>query len=186
LLIDADMRQPSLHKFFHLPPGPGLSDTITGSVALPEVIRPTEIPNLSLITAGTAPPNPASLLGSKAFKDIVEGLREQFKHIVIDTPPTLGMPDSRILSPVLDAAILVLKHQSTSREAARGARMMLSQVHTKLIGIVLNQVTSQGDGSRYHKYYGQQDSPHSAKGYLIAWRTRMADLKNSWLGKPRA
>ena len=187
LLIDADMRQPSLHKFFNMPPGPGLSDTITGSVALADVIRPTEIPNLSIITAGTTPPNPASLLGSKAFKDTLEGLREQFQHIVVDTPPTLGMPDSRILSPILDAAILVLKHQSTTREAARGARMMLSQVHTKLIGIVLNQVTSREDGySNYHKYYGHQESPHSAKGYLIAWGTRMVDLKNSWLRKPRA
>jgi succinoglycan biosynthesis transport protein ExoP len=187
LLIDADMRQPSLHKFFNMPPSPGLSDAITGSVALPDVIRPTEIPNLSIITAGTIPPNPASLLGSKVFKDTLEGLREEFQHIIVDTPPPLGMPDRRILSPILDAAILVLKYQSTSREAARTARLMLSQVHTKLIGVVLNQVTSQGNGySSYYKYYDQQDSTHSAKGFLIAWRTRMTDLKNSWLRKPRA
>jgi capsular exopolysaccharide synthesis family protein len=156
-------------------------------VALPDVIRPTEIPNLSIITAGTIPPNPASLLGSKVFKDTLEGLREEFQHIIVDTPPPLGMPDRRVLSPILDAAILVLKYQSTSREAARTARLMLSQVHTKLIGVVLNQVTSQGNGySSYYKYYDQQDSTHSAKGFLIAWRTRMTDLKNSWLRKPRA
>ncbi len=187
LLIDADMRQPSLHKFFSMPPGPGLSDVITGSAALLDVIRPTEIPNLSIITAGTIPPNPASLLGSKLFQDTLEGLREEFQHIVVDTPPTLGISDSRILSPIIDAAILVLKYQSTSREAARAARLMLSQVHTKLIGIVLNQVSSQGNGySSYYKYYGQNDSDHSAKGFLAAWGTRMVDLKNSWLRKPRA
>ena len=165
LLIDADMRHPSIHKFFTMPPMPGLSDAITGATSLPDVIRPTEIPNLSIITAGTTPPNPASLLGSKIFKDTLEGLREEFQHIIIDTPPTLGMPDSRILSPVIDAAILVLKYQSTSREAARAARLMLSQVHTKLIGIVLNQVSSQGNGYssyyNYYKYYDQQDSDHS-------------------------
>jgi polysaccharide biosynthesis transport protein len=192
LLIDADMRQASLHKFFNMPPTAGLSDAITGSATLHDVIRPTEIPNLSIITAGTTPPNPASLLGSKTFKESLEGLREEFQHIIIDTPPTLGIPDSRILSPVLDAAILVLKYQSTSREAARAARLMLSQVHAKLIGIVLNQVSSQGNGygygyySHYSKYYGQADSAHSAKGYLVAWGTKMVDLKNSWLRKPRA
>jgi polysaccharide biosynthesis transport protein len=188
LLIDADMRQPSLHKLFTMPPSPGLSDAITGAAALPEAIRPTEIPNLSIITAGTTPPNPASLLGSEVFKDILKGLQDEFQHVIIDTPPTLGMPDSRILSPILAATILVIKHQSTSRETARGARLMLSQVHAKLIGIVLNQVSSQGNGyySRYSKYYGQPHSANSAKGYLIAWGTKMADLKNSWLRKPRA
>ncbi len=187
LLIDADMRQPSIHKFFNMPPMPGLSDAITGAASLSDVIRPTEIPNLSIITAGTTPPNPASLLGSRVFKDTLGGLREEFQHIVIDTPPTLGMPDSRILSPIIDAAIMVIKHHSTARESARAARLMLSQVHTKLIGLVLNQVSSPGDGySSYYKYYDQQDSGHSAKAHLVAWGTRIVNLKNSWLRKPRA
>lgn len=188
LLIDADMRQPSLHKLFNVPPSPGLSDAITGAAALSEVIRPTETLNLSFITAGTTPPNPASLLGSQVFRDILKGLQEEFQHVIIDTPPTLGMPDSRILSPGMAATILVIKHQSTSRETARAARLMLSQVHAKLIGIVLNQVSSKGNGygSHYSKYYGQPDSAHSAKGYLVAWGTKMVDLKNSWLRKPRA
>jgi capsular exopolysaccharide synthesis family protein len=185
LLIDADMRQPSIHKFFNLPPMPGLSDAITGSAAYKDVILPTEIPNLSIITAGTTPPNPASLLGSKVFKDTLESLREEFQHIIIDTPPTLGMPDSRILSPSIDSAILVLKYHSTRRETARAARLMLSQVHTKLIGVVLNQVSSQGNGySGYYKYYDQNDLDHSAKGYLMAWKAKMKGLKNSWLRKP--
>jgi len=187
LLIDGDMRQPSLHKFFNLPPMPGLSDAITGSASYKDVIHPTEIPNLSIITAGTTPPNPASLLGSKVFKDTLECLREEFQHIIIDTPPTLGMPDSRILSPIIDSAILVLRYNSTPREAARAARLMLSQVHTKLIGLVLNQVSSQGDGySSYYKYYDQQDLPHSAKAYLVSWGARIVNLKNSWSRKPRA
>ena len=187
LLIDGDMRQPSIHKFFNLPPMPGLSDAITGSASYNDVIRPTEIPNLSIITAGTTPPNPASLLGSKVFKDTLECLREEFQHIIIDTPPTLGMPDSRILSPIIDSAILVLRYNSTPRETARAARLMLSQVHTKLIGLVLNQVSSQGDGySSYYKYYDQQDLPHSSKAYLVSWGARIVNLKNSWSRKPRA
>jgi succinoglycan biosynthesis transport protein ExoP len=184
LLIDADMRQSSLHKFFNLPPIPGLSDAITGSVSYKDVIHPTEIPNLSIITVGTTPPNPASLLGSKVFKDALECLREEFQHIIIDTPPTLGMPDSRILSPIIDSAILVLKYNGTPRETARAARLMLSQVHTKLIGLVLNQVSSQGDGYLgYYKYYDRYDVDHSPKGYLIAWKAKMMSLKNSWLRK---
>jgi succinoglycan biosynthesis transport protein ExoP len=184
LLIDADMRQPSIHKFFNLPPMPGLSDAITGSASYHDVIRATEIPNLSIITAGTTPPNPASLLGSKVFKDTLESLREEFQHIIVDTPPTLGMPDSRILSPIIDSAILVLKYNSTSRETARAARMMLSQVHTKLIGLVLNQVSSQGNGySSYYKYYDQPEMDRSPRGYLLAWKAKMMSMKDTWLRK---
>lgn len=189
LLIDADMRHPRIHKLFAVPPMPGLSDAITGSASLHDIVRPTEIPNLSIICAGTTPPNPVSLLGSNIFGDALEGLREEFQHIIIDTPPTLGVPDSRILSPFIDAAILVLKYHSTSREAARSARLILSQVHTKLIGIVLNQVSSQKNGYssyyKYYKYYDQQDSGLSPQTYLGAWGTRMVNLKNSWLWKPR-
>ena len=185
LLIDADMRQPSIHKFFNLPPMPGLSDAITGSAAYKDVIHPTEIPNLSIIAAGSTPPNPASLLGSKAFKDALEGLREEFQHIIIDTPPTLGMPDSRILSPITDAAILVLKYHCTPRETARAARLMLSQVHTKLIGLVLNQVSSQGNGYMgYYKYYDRHDVDHSPQGYLMAWKAKMMSWKSSLGRKP--
>jgi Mrp family chromosome partitioning ATPase len=124
-------------------------------------------------------------LGSKVFKDALEYLREEFQHIIIDTPPTLGMPDSRILSPIIDSAILVLKYNSTPRETARAARLMLSQVHTKLIGLVLNQVSSQGNGySGYYKYYDQHDLDRSPKGYLMAWKAKMMSLKDSWLRKP--
>jgi polysaccharide biosynthesis transport protein len=190
LLIDADMRHPSLHKFFSVPSMPGLSDAMTGSASLQDIIRPTAIPNLSIISAGPTPPNPVSLLGSDIFRDTLASLREEFQHIIIDTPPTLGMPDSRILSPFIDAAILVLKYHSTSREAGRAARQLLSQVHTKLIGLVLNQVSSQGNGYsgyyKYYKYYAQEGSEHSAKSHLFAWGTRIANLKNSWLRKPRA
>jgi succinoglycan biosynthesis transport protein ExoP len=190
LLIDCDMRHPSIHKMFNLLPMPGLSDALTGSASLHDIIRPSPISNLSIITAGTTPPNPVSLLGSQVFKDSMESLRDEFQHIIIDTPPTLGMPDSRILSPFIEAVILVLKYNSTTRGEGRAARLSLSQVHAKMIGLVLNQVSSHRDGYssyyKYYKYYDHEDSGPSGKSYLSGWGNRILDFKNSWWRKPQA
>jgi succinoglycan biosynthesis transport protein ExoP len=151
VLIDGDLRRPSIHKIFNQLPQPGLSDLLTGTATYEEVLRPTEIPNLYLIPAGPLPPNPATLLGSMAFKDIMAFLRDEFQHVIIDTPPTLSMPDSRVLSSMVDAVILVIRHNYTPRETARMARQALTQVNAQLIGLVLNQVAF--DKTGYYSYY---------------------------------
>lgn len=155
VLMDGDLRRPTLHKHFGQISQPGLSDLLTGTATYEEVLRPTEVPNLYLIPAGPIPPNPATLLGSMAFKDVMAMLRDEFQHIIIDTPPTLSMPDSRVLSSMVDTVILVLRHNYTPRETARLARQALAQVNAQVIGIVLNQVSFQksGYGSYYYKKY---------------------------------
>jgi capsular exopolysaccharide synthesis family protein len=159
VLIDGDLRSPCIHKLFNIPVSPGLTNMLTGTAALKDVIRQTEVPNLHIITSGPVPPNPVTLLGSTVFKDAMDYLRNEFQHIIIDTPPTVSMPESRILSPLVDGTILVLKHNSTPLESARIAAQMLRQVHTSLLGVVLNQVSfeSLGYGSyyyyNYNKYY---------------------------------
>lgn len=163
VLVDGDLRRPSVHKTFKCEPQPGLSDILTGSVSLEEAIRPTDIPNLFIITAGTIPPNPVNLLGSTAFEETMHLLREQFQHIFIDSPPTLSLPDSRVMSAMVDKVILVIRHHYTPRETARMARQVLSQVNADVIGVILNQVAFHKSGyggyyyKKYHHYYYSSD-----------------------------
>jgi capsular exopolysaccharide synthesis family protein len=134
---------------------PGLSDLLAGNVSYEEAIKSTAVPNLFIMTAGTLPPNPANLLDSKAFEDIMSRLHNEFQHVFIDSPPILGLPDSRIISSMVDSVIMVVRHNYTPRETARLSRQALSQVNAEVIGIVLNQAAfhKRGYGGYYYYYY---------------------------------
>ncbi len=116
VMIDCDLRKPRLHKIFQLDSQPGLSNYLTGSATLEEILRPTAIPNLTIITAGARPPNPGNLLNSETFKELLAQLREQFHHIIIDTPPVLGFADARFVSALVDGVLLVTRHNIHPQE----------------------------------------------------------------------
>jgi capsular exopolysaccharide synthesis family protein len=100
LIIDADLRRPSVHKALGMGPRTGLSNVLTGSAQLHQaIVRSTVIPSLHVLTAGTPPPNPAELLASTNMRDVLNELREQYDHIVIDTPPTLSVTDAVLCPP---------------------------------------------------------------------------------------
>jgi capsular exopolysaccharide synthesis family protein len=156
LLIDCDLRKSRIHQIFQLDLQPGLSNYLTGSASLEEILRPTSVPNLSVMTSGTRPPSPGNLLNSKEFKDLLAELRLRFDHIIIDTPPILGFSDGLLISVLTDGVLLVTKHNSTHKSAGRLAHQLLSQVHAPLMGAVLNCVDSHGQaygGYYYHYHY---------------------------------
>jgi capsular exopolysaccharide synthesis family protein len=156
LLIDCDLRKPRIHQIFQLDLQPGLSNYLTGSATLGEILRPTSVPNLSVMTSGTRPPSPGNLLNSKEFKDLLVELRQRFDHIIIDTPPILGFSDGLLISVLTDGVLLVTKHNSTHKSAGRLAHQLLSQVHAPLMGAVLNCFDSHGQaygGYYYHYHY---------------------------------
>jgi len=155
VLVDSDMRRPVDHKTFGLSLQPGLSNFIAGTVSLKEIIQPTQIPGLFLIAAGTVPPNPVQLLSSQVFKDLIQQLRQEFQHVVIDTPPIIGFPDGRVISAQTDGVLLVFKHHVTSRESGRLAAHLLEQVNANVFGVVLNM--AQAGKFRYGGYYGYYD-----------------------------
>lgn len=167
VILDADMRRPTLHRIFQQPGQPGLSNFLTGSVALSEIIHATQVPGLFLIPAGAIPPNPVQLLNSEVFRELVEGLRQEFQHLVFDTPPIIGFADARVASCLVDGVILVLKHHTTSREAARLSTHLLSQVNARILGFILNMVhrETMGYGAYYgyHKYYTKYYSDYHDK-----------------------
>ncbi len=157
LLIDADLRRPSIHKTLGMGPHRGLSNVLTGSATLEEAISQTSIlPNLDVLTAGTPPPNPAELLASTNMRDLLAQLREQYDHIVIDTPPSLSVTDAVVLSPRADAVVLVIRSSQTTKQALRRSRDILTQVNAKVVGVLLNAVDlSSPDYYYYYEYQGK-------------------------------
>ena len=154
LLIDADLRRPSIHKTLGMGPRSGLSNVLTGSATLQQTItRSPVLPNLSILPAGTPPPNPAELLASTNMRDVLEELRGQYDHIVVDTPPTLSVTDAVVLSPRADAIVLVIRSGHTTKQALRRSRDILMQVNAKVSGVLLNAVDlSSPDYYYYYEY----------------------------------
>src|SRR5277367_2354911 len=157
LLIDADLRRPSIHKTLGMGPRSGLSNVLTGSATVQQTITISPIlPNLFIMPAGTPPPNPAELLASANMRELVAELREQYDHIVIDTPPTLSVTDAVVLSPRADATILVIRSGQTTKQALRRARDILMQVNAHVAGVLLNAVDlTSPDYYYYYEYQGK-------------------------------
>jgi polysaccharide biosynthesis transport protein len=157
LLIDADLRRPSVHKTLGMGPRSGLSNVLTGSATVQQTITISPIlPNLFVMPAGTPPPNPAELLASAHMRDLILELRDQYDHIVIDTPPTLSVTDAVVLSPRADATILVIRSGQTTKQALRRSRDILMQVNAHVAGVLLNAVDlTSPDYYYYYEYQGK-------------------------------
>ena len=141
LLIDADLRRPSIHKTLGMGPKTGLSNVLTGNATLQQaMIRSSILPTLFILPAGTPPPNPAELLASSNMRDILAELREQYDHIVVDTPPTLSVTDAVVMSTRADAVVLVIRSGQTTKQALRRSRELLMQVNARVAGVLLNAV----------------------------------------------
>jgi polysaccharide biosynthesis transport protein len=161
LLIDADLRRPSVHKTLGMGPRSGLSNVLTGSAVLEHTIaRSPILPNLFVLPAGTPPPNPAELLASSNMRDLLLELRDKYDHIVIDTPPTLSVTDAVVLSQRMDAIILVIRSNQTTKQALRRARDILTQVNARITGVLLNAVDLTSPD--YYYYYEYQGKYHDS------------------------
>jgi succinoglycan biosynthesis transport protein ExoP len=158
LLIDADLRRPGIDKLFGFRSRGGLSTLISGVDKIEDVVVPsTQVPNLWILPAGPIPPQPVELLGSTVMKDHITRWRNEFDHIIIDTPPCLSVTDAVVLSPEADRVILVARSGKTSKPALRRACDLLLQVNARVMGIVLNALDlHSGDG--YYYTYGSPDA----------------------------
>ena len=175
LLIDADLRRPSIHKTLGMGPKIGLSNVLTGAATLQQAIIPSTIlPELFILPAGTPPPNPAELLASAKMKNVLAELRKQYDHIVIDSPPTLSVTDAVVMSTDADAVVLVIRPGHTTKPALRRARDILLQVNARVCGVLVNAVDLSSPDYYYHyeyqgKYghgYYQEDPLNTAEGVV--------------------
>lgn len=155
LLIDADLRRPMLHKLFQKEKEPGLTNTLVGGAALESVVKVVqEVPNLSLLTCGVIPPNPAELLGSTLMRNLLQRAREDYEMILIDSPPIIAVTDPSVLARLVDGVVIVVRIAATQRGAAQMAIEQLRRVEAPLIGLLLNGISmSNFYGSFYYQQY---------------------------------
>lgn len=159
LLIDGDMRKPSLHKALGLPHSNGLSSILAMQASLESVITPTGINNLSFISSGPISPNPGELIGSNRMAEIIKSLRGTYDRVIIDCPPYLGIADASILTPLTDGILLVVRSEITSKEAAMKATKGMSMINAKILGVVLNDLSSKSESQYYYNYnYGHYNN----------------------------
>ena len=159
LLIDCDMRRPSLHTLFKQEKVPGLSEILAGDTPIRDVLHDTGIPGLNFIPAGTTPPNPAELIGSQEMQKLLASLKLTYDYILIDAPPYLAVTDAPLLSSSADLMILVLQTERVPGKLAKQTVDMLHAIGAPIAGIVINDKTGQTErygyyGGKYYGYYG--------------------------------
>lgn len=155
LIIDTDMRRPTVHYTFRVANGLGLSSLLTRQAEKEKAILPTKVDNLSILTAGPIPPNPAELLSSRAMEHLTEQLREEFDIIIFDAPPLLQVADSRITSKLTDGVVLVVGCMTSDRQRVLKAKEQLELAEAKILGVVLNR-RELTDDSAYQYYYSYE------------------------------
>ena len=152
LVLDCDLRRPVQHRFFGLERKPGLSDHFFGEVELADIIQQTPVDNLSIITAGTSPPNPAEMVASRTMKEFLKEIRPQYDIIVIDTPPVMACVDPRVLAQLTDGMIIIAKVESTKTHDIAHAVNLSKRLKVDILGVILNQVEFRYGYTYYYAY----------------------------------
>ena len=177
ILVDADLRRPSLHRLLNLSNNVGLSVALVDKGHDPSIyLRETDVPNLRVMTTGPLPPNPAELLNSERMREMIEILKGEADVVLFDTPPVLAVADASILANQVDGTLLVVGVGETRREMLEQAMQRLKSVGVLPLGAVLNKLTERKSGYYYYYYYqyasrygdteGNGTNPKSGTGRL--------------------
>ena len=163
LLIDTDMRRPRVHKSFGLKSDVGISSVIAGDVQLKDAICKSEVPNLDVLPCGPMPPNPAELLHTERFRQILAQCRGNYDRVILDSPPIGPVTDPAVIGGATDGVVLVLRAGHTTRVATRFARRQLADAGARILGLVINQTDRKGSGYGYrYDYYASYGSYYRA------------------------
>ena len=149
LLVDSDLRNPSLHRSFGTDHGKGLSDVLTGHASLGEVLRETGVRGLSIVTSGKIPPNPAELLAGEGLTRFMKAASESFDHVLFDSPPVLGLADAPLIARACEGTVFVIEAGRTRSSQARHALDRLMSVRAHILGAVLTKLDSKSSGYGY-------------------------------------
>ena len=153
LLVDADLRKPTIHHTIEIDNQHGLTNLLTKMKTPEEIIlQAPKVENLYVLPSGPIPPNPSELLGSKMMEDLILQLSQDYDLILFDTPPVLAVTDAQVLGSRCDGVILVLRSHQTEKKELVKAKELLDKTKINLIGAVINDVNSKDIG--YYYYYG--------------------------------
>lgn len=163
LLVDGDMRNPSVHTFFNADHSAGLSNLLSSEVDPMTITRTSNVPNLFYMSAGPLPPNPAELLSGGQLAKLLAPAQSHFDHIVVDAPPVMGLADAVILCKQVDAALFVIESTSTRKTSIRNALKRLQQAGARPLGAVLTKLPSDASLYGYDAGYYYGSDPDSGK-----------------------
>lgn len=150
LLVDADMRKPTIHKTFGLTNEVGLSKVLSSNNSVLEMSRPSMVDNLSILTSGPKPPNPSELLGSTRMNQVIEEARHLYDVIIFDMPPVVTVTDAQIMASKADGTLLVVRENVTRKDALTKAKDLLEMVQAKVLGVVYNGAQNLKDQGYYY------------------------------------
>ncbi|APF22162.1 CpsD/CapB family tyrosine-protein kinase [Clostridium butyricum] len=159
IIVDCDLRKPSVHKNFKVSNLCGLSEVLIGKSELNNVIQ-NRNEHLDILTSGKIPPNPSEMLSSSAMTKLIETLKEEYDVIILDSAPLGAVTDAQILSTKVDGTILVTRAERTKREIVLEAKNSLEKVGANILGCVLHAV--ENTKGKYYYYYGT-DGEHKKK-----------------------
>lgn len=152
LLIDADLRKPSVFKVFQVSNRVGLSTVVSGQCRAADAVQETLVDNLFVLPSGPVPPNPSELLASQSMKATLEQFKADYDVVIFDTPPVLAVTDSIIVSSLCQGVLLVVHAGKVKSELVRKAKSSLEHVNARILGVVLNNTKSR-KGDKYNYYY---------------------------------
>ena len=160
LLVDTDLRRPTVHKKFKLPNSLGIVNVIMNMELLHEVVHHDVTEGLDIITSGVIPPNPSELLGSRKFQRFIDEMRDQYDTIILDSPPLLAVTDAQVLTTLSDGTVVVAQHGVTKKDEISQAKDLLEKVKGNILGVVLSQIPPEDNG--YYYYYSYEDKKTAA------------------------
>ena len=164
LLLEGDLRNPSIHRMFEISNTIGLTDILLDNKEFAECVHCTDVKNLHVLTCGSIPPNPSEILSSKKMKEFINELKEDYDYIFIDTPPIGVVTDAGIISNYSDGSVFVVGSKQCDIEMAKLAKQKLEGVGAHIIGAVLNKFEVGGNNHNYYNYYYQEHSEKKDKG----------------------
>ena len=172
VVVDADLRKPTVAKTFGLVEGVGLTDVLAGRAGIDDVVQTyNDTPNLLIIGAGRVPPNPSELLGTNAMREMLKELAES-AIVLVDAPPLVPVTDAAILAPLTDGIIIVANANSTSIDLVEKAVANLQRVRVKPLGIILNRLRRRGSESGYYGYSSYYSSSGDDSGKRVGRKSK--------------
>ncbi|HZP82359.1 MAG TPA: polysaccharide biosynthesis tyrosine autokinase [Chthonomonadaceae bacterium] len=184
ILVDADLRRPTIHEKFGLRSTPGLTNVLVGAMDVDDALQATNIENLRLLTSGPIPPNPAELLNSRAMEQVQEMLKARSDIVIFDSPPCLSVADAQVLAATVDGLIYVIQLGSTKKTALRHGYELLRQAHARILGVVYNKIPLDGGRSGYYygyySYYHKAELPGKSNGASNGHSERIRRRRSEW------
>jgi succinoglycan biosynthesis transport protein ExoP len=155
ILVDTDLRRPTIHEKAKISQQPGLTNVLVGHTSFEDALKDTNIPGLRCLTAGPLPPNPAELLNSQAMRQLHQMLKDNCDIVIFDSPPCLATADAQVLAAETDGVLYVIQFGEAKKSAVRHAVEMLKQARARVLGVVFNKIdlTAKRD-AYYYGYYG--------------------------------